>query len=101
MMKMWLFLIPDLTQIHAASRKKALAQAGKSGLLPAELIVIAVWLVVVFLITKSILAGATDENRLAFTLVANFVVTIPLLLAVFLPIHIRRIRRDIRRQLEY
>lgn len=100
MMKVWLFLIPDLARVQTAYRKKALDKASKSSLLPNELVVMGAWLVIVFFVTKSILTGATDENRLLFTVVTNVVVTIPLLLAVFLPIHVRRIRRDIKRQLD-
>lgn len=99
MKKLWLLLVPELTRIHAARRKSALARAGKSELQPGELVIIAVWLVVVGLTTRSILQGATDDNRISFTIVANLIFTAPALLLVFIPIHIRRVRRDIRRQL--
>ncbi|MFA7270996.1 MAG: hypothetical protein WC073_16795 [Sterolibacterium sp.] len=100
MMKIWLFLVSDLKHIPVAQRKRALEQASKSNLLPNEMIAMAAWLVIVYFFTQSILTGATDENRLTFTLVANLIVTIPLLLAVFVPLHIRRIRRDIKRQIK-
>lgn len=99
MKKLWLLLIPDLARIHAAMRKNALEKASKSELQSGELGIIAVWLVIVGLTTRSILQGATDDNRIAFTLVVNLIFTVPALLLVVIPIHIRRIRRDIKRQL--
>ncbi len=99
MKKLWLFVIPDLARIHAARRYNALKQASHSGLQPGELGIIAAWLVVVGLSTRSVLQAATDENRIIFTIVTNLIFTAPALLVVFIPIHIRRIRRDIKRQL--
>ncbi|WP_180129091.1 hypothetical protein [Rhodoferax sp. BLA1] len=99
MKKLWLLLVPDLTRIHAARRKNAIEKASKSELQAGELGIIAVWLVVVGLVTRSILQGATDDNRITFTIVANLIFTAPALLLVFIPIHIRRVRRDIKRQL--
>lgn len=99
MTKLWLLLVPDLRQVETAKRKDALKQASRSGLTGNELIAMAVWLVVVSIITQAVLKGATEENRLTFTIVTNLIITAPLLLAVFIPIHIRRIRRGIRRRL--
>ncbi len=99
MTRLWLLLVPDLNQVETAKRKEALKQASRSDLTGKELIGMAIWLVIVSVITQAVLKGATDENRLTFTIVTNLILTAPLLLAVFIPIHIRRIRRDIRRQL--
>lgn len=99
MMKLWIRLVPDLEKVHAARRKEALKQASRSDLQGSELIAMAIWLVVVSVVTQSVLKGATDENRLTFTIVTNLIFTAPALLAVFIPIHVRRIRRGIRRQL--
>lgn len=100
MKKFWLLLVPDLAQVHAARRDEALKLASRSDLQAGELIAMAVWLVIVSVLTRSILQGATDDNRLAFTIVTNLIFTAPALLAVFIPIHIRRIRRGIRKQQE-
>lgn len=81
-------------------RDAALSKASKAALTSGELISMAVWLVIVSILTRSILNGATDENRLTFTIVTNLIFTAPALLAVFIPIHVRRIRRDIRNQLK-
>lgn len=98
--RLWLILVPDLAQVDIARREDALKQASRSDLNSSELIAMAVWLVLVSLVTRSILQGATDDNRLTFTIVTNLVFTAPLLLAVFIPVHIRRIRRDIKRQMD-
>jgi hypothetical protein len=44
--------------------------------------------------------GVPADERFAYSVVINLVLTLPLLLAVFLPIHIRRLRRGLRAQLE-
>lgn len=98
--RLWLILVPDLAQVDIARREDALKQASRSDLNSSELIAMAVWLVLVFLVTRSILQGATDDNRLTFTIVTNLVFTAPMLLAFFIPIHVRRIRRDIKRQMD-
>lgn len=97
--KLWLYLVPDLSRIHSALRAQALRTAGRSSLQSGELVVMGIWLMVVFIATRAILQGATDENRLLFTIVTNMLFTAPMLLLVFIPIHVRRIRRDIRRQI--
>lgn len=100
MRSLWLILVPDLARVDSARREDALKQASRSDLNSSELIAMAVWLVLVFFVTRSILQGATDDNRLTFTIVTNLVFTAPILLAVFIPIHVRRIRRDIKRQMD-
>jgi hypothetical protein len=100
MKKIWLWLVPDLEKVHHMRRDATLSKASKAALTSGELITMAVWLVFVSVLTRSILNGATDENRLSFTIVTNLIFTAPALLAVFIPIHVRRIRRDIRGQLE-
>lgn len=97
--KLWLYLVPDLSHVHFAMRAKALKTASHASLRSGELITMGVWLVIVSLATQRILQAATDENRLVFTLVTNLVFTAPMLLLVFVPIHVMRIRRDIRRQI--
>jgi hypothetical protein len=100
MKRIWLWLVPDLAKVHHAMRDDALSKASRSGLTSGELITMVIWLLIVSIMTSAILSGATNENRVAFTIVTNLIFTAPALLAVFIPIHLRRIRRDIRRQLK-
>lgn len=99
MIKLWMTVIPDLARIPSAERKKALAEAAKSPLLPGELKTLVAWLLIVFAIIQVMLGNAPVEDALAASLIANIFVGIPLLLVVYVPLHIKRIRRDIRRQL--
>ncbi len=54
-----------------------------------------IWLVVVFFITKKLIGTPAQEDVLSYTIVVNLLFTAPLLLAVYAPIHVRRVRRGI------
>jgi len=75
MMKLWLALVPDPEKITTNERQQALAEASRSPLQSGEMKTLVAWLLIVF-------------------------VGIPLLLLLYVPLHIRRIRRDIRPQLK-
>lgn len=100
MMKLWLALVPDLEKISGTERQKALAEASRSPLQSGEMKALVVWLLAVFAIIQGLLTNAPVDDRLAASLIANIFVGIPLLLLLYVPLHIRRIRRDIRRQLK-
>lgn len=99
MIRLWLVLLPELRQFPADKQDKALRDARNSELEPVELIGIAAWLVPVVVLAKHIAAEAALSDHLAVTLLMNFVVVVPLLALVFGPIHIRRLRRGLRKQL--
>jgi hypothetical protein len=100
MKRLWLALLPELAQFPEVRQEKAFQEARKSALESIELIGIAVWLVIVTSFTKFILTQAGMESDPSMTLAVNIVVDVPLLSAVFFPIHIRRMRRGLRKQLE-
>lgn len=99
MIRLWLLLLPELRQFPADKQDKALQDARNSELEPVELIGIAVWLVPVVVLAKHIAAKAAMLDSLPITLLMNIVVVVPLLALVFTPIHIRRLRRGLRKQL--
>ncbi len=98
-MRLWMAVVPDIANVRGSDRKSALDQAKRTPLTSNEVIVIAAWLFMVFVLVQSVLTRAPDDARLAAALIANVFVGIPLLLLVYVPIHIRRIRRGIRQQL--
>lgn len=99
MIRLWLVLLPELRQFPADKQDKALQNARNSELEPVELVGIAAWLVPVVVLAKYIAAKAAMSDNLSATLVMNIVVVVPLLALVFVPIHIRRLRRGLRKQL--
>lgn len=96
---MWLVLLPELRQFPGEKQDQALQLARRCELEPLELIGIAVWLVPVMTLAKYILSQAALGEDAFATLVMNVFVVVPLLAAVFAPIHIRRLRRGLRKQL--
>lgn len=100
MKRLWLVLLPELGQFPEIRQEKAFQEAQNSALESIELIGIAVWLVAVTSFTKFILTKVGMESDPSITLAVNIVVDVPLLAAVFIPIHIRRLRRGLRKQLE-
>ncbi len=99
MNRAWLVLLPELRQFPREKQDKALQLARDCELEPLELIGIAVWLVPVMTLAKYILNQASLGEDAFATLVMNVFVVVPLLAAVFAPIHIRRLRRCLRKQL--
>lgn len=99
MIRLWLVLLPELRQFPADKQDKALQDARNSELEPVELIGIAVWLVPVVVFAKHIAAKVAMSDNFSATLLINIAVVVPLLALVFAPIHIRRLRRGLRKQL--
>jgi len=99
MNRLWLALLPELRQFPQEKQDKALQLARGCELEPLELIGIAVWLVPVMTLSKYILSQASLGEDAFATLVMNVFVVVPLLAAMFAPIHIRRLRRGLRKQL--
>lgn len=100
MKRLWLALLPELRQFPEVRQEKALQEARSTGLEPIELIGIAIWLVIVTSFTKYILNSAGMASDPSMTLAVNIVVVVPLLAMVFIPIHIRRLRRGLRKQID-
>jgi heme/copper-type cytochrome/quinol oxidase subunit 3 len=97
---LWLRLLPDLKQIRPIELGATLAQAKTASLPTLEIIAIVIWLVIVTSFTKYILAEGNMTNDAASTIVANLVITVPMLAILFIPIHIRRFRRGVHEQLQ-
>lgn len=100
MNRLWLVWLPELRQFPEDKRRKAFQNARDSELESLELVGIAVWLVIVTSFTRFILNKTAMSGDPSTTLAVNIVVDIPLLAVVFVPIHIRRLRRGLRKQLE-
>ena len=100
MSKLWQTLLPELRQFAPAEQCGALRLARASRLDALELLLMAIWLVLVTALVRQLVDSSPEAGRLAYSVVINLVVTVPLLLAVFVPVHIRRLRRGLRHQLE-
>lgn len=100
MKRLWLVLLPELRQFPESKQGQVLQNARDCELEALELIGIAVWLVIVTSFTKFVLNRAAMDGDPSMTLAVNIVADVPLLAAVFIPIHIRRLRRGLRKQLE-
>lgn len=100
MSRLWQTVLPELRRFPANERQQALQRARNSHLDAVELVVLAIWLVLVTALMRDMVNSAPEAGRLAYSVVMNLLVTVPLLLLVFVPIHIRRLRRGLRAQLE-
>ncbi len=100
MMKLWLRLVPPLSRLGPLDRIKVLDQAGKASFSSAESVIMVIWLILVYLLTKGIVAGTPSDSPTADAVAVNLLVSLPLLLLVFVPVYIRKIIREIRNQLE-
>ncbi len=100
MNRVWMALLPELRQFPPVWQNKVLERARESQLEPREKIAIVVWLVIVTFSAKAILIEGSMADDVSATLVINLLLVAPLLALVFVPIHIRRLRRGLRKQLE-
>ena len=93
-----LTLLPELARFVPAEQDRALRRARETPLDLLELATTAVALVAVTALTRYALADATLASRL-LAAAANFAVALPLLAIAIAPLHVRRLRRGLRRQL--
>ncbi|MDH4134291.1 MAG: hypothetical protein OEV31_05840 [Gammaproteobacteria bacterium] len=100
MIGLWQIILPELRGFPAAERRRALRLAREGRLQAVELVVMAIWLVLVTTLMRNLMGYAPENERLAYGVLMQLVVTAPLLLLVFLPIFLRRLRRGLRMQLE-
>lgn len=97
----WLWALPDLAKFSSErTQREALKKARDCSLNSSEYIGIAVWLVITTSFGRYILHEGQMSTDILATLVVNVLLVVPLLLAVYVPIHIRRLRRGLRQQLE-
>ena len=100
MNRLWRKALPELGRFPSTEQPLALRRARESSLDALELVLLAVWLVLVSALMRNLANSAPEAERLAYSVVMNLLVTVPLLLLVFIPIHIRRLRRGLRAQLD-
>jgi hypothetical protein len=97
----WLWALPDLAKFSSErTQREALKKARDSSLNSTEYIGVALWLVITTSFGRYILNEGQMSSDVMATIVVNVLLVVPLLLAVFIPIHIRRLRRGLRQQLE-
>ena len=92
-------LLPELTRFPEHQRAAALRRARDQELDAVELVGAAVALLVATVVTRF----ALDDLRPAPGLVSfllNLALAVPILLVLFLPFHLRRLRRGLRSELE-
>lgn len=99
-LRIWTLLVPALRQLPAAERAAVLAQARRSSMTQGETLAFVAWLVVVFLVMQALQRKAAHDNPIAFALVVNLVIALPLLLLVLVPLQLRKIRRHVAGVLE-
>lgn len=95
MIKVWQRLVPQLMQLPPAERRAALEAARSSQFTPGETILLVAWMLGVFFLVQQILPRAGGDDPAAAALLSNLLITAPLMLAVFGPVHVRRVRRHV------
>lgn len=99
MNRLWPVVLPDLRRFPATEQDEALKAARRTELDLLELVGMAAGLVAVTALTRYSISGTAMSSRFGAAIL-NFIVAIPLL-AVFLgPLHLRRLRRGLRDQLQ-
>lgn len=94
---LWLRLLPELARLPPAERGQALHRARQEGFDAIELVALAATVAVAAVITQYPAEGLSAPSRM-LALAWNFVLALPLLLAAYLPLERRRLRRGLRVQ---
>ena len=95
MNRLWQWLVPDLKSLPLRDQEDLVDSAKKGPFATFEVVVLVGWMLVAFLVTQQILKQSTHENKVAFALVTNLVITAPLMAVVFVPVYLRKVRRHI------
>lgn len=95
MSELWQRLAPDLKSLPASEQKGVLDQAKKGRFTTGETMLLVAWMLVTFFFVQQILKQSSHENKIGFAVVANLVITAPLMLFVFVPIYVRKVRRHV------
>lgn len=100
MMKFWLRMVPQLARLNTANRIRVIDHASKTSFSGTESIIMVVWLVFAYLLTKSILANSPGDSPVATAVATNLLITLPLVLVVVVPIYVRKVCREARKLME-
>lgn len=92
----WQWLVPELRHRPEAEQQAIVEAARKGRFSSGEVLVLVVGLMVAFLFTQAVIQRSAHESKIVFALVANLVIALPLLMATFVPVHLRKMRRLIR-----
>lgn len=95
MNKLWQHLAPDLKSLPASEQVGVLERAKKGSFTTGETVLLVAWMLMTFLLVQQVLTRSPHENKIAFALIANLVITAPLMLSVFVPVYVRKVRRHI------
>jgi uncharacterized membrane protein len=99
MSKLWILLVPQLKDLPEAERARILKEARKGRHTSGEALVLVGWMVAVYFLVQQVIARSTHESKVAFAIVANLAVALPLILLVWIPVHLRKAKRSIRLEL--
>lgn len=95
MNKLWQRLVPDLKSLPASEQNGVLDQAKKASFTTGETVLLVAWMLVTFFFVQQVLKQSSHENKIGFAVVANLVITAPLMLFAFVPIYVRKVRRHV------
>ena len=95
----WLALLPELRRFPPTEQDHALQEARDTAFDVLELISLAAGLVAVTALTRYTLDDVSAATRFVAVLL-NFAVALPLLMVLLAPVHLRRLRRGLREQLQ-
>lgn len=97
--KFWRRVEPDLQQIREMEVAEVLAKARAASYTMPETVFLVCWMLGVYFLVQEVIKQSPHESKLAFSITTNLTITLPLMCFVFIPIYIRKMRRNIRAEL--
>ena len=100
MHSIWRWLIPELDRFSAKEQMQALDKARETDLDIFELLGVAFGLVLVTALSQYALRDQSVASQ-TMAVLLNLMIAVPLMALAVVPFHVRRLRRGLRRQIEW
>lgn len=95
MSKLWQHLAPDLNSLTESEQMDVIDQAKKGSFTTGETALLVVWMLLTFFFVQQVQMQSAHEHKVAFVLASSLVLTAPLMLLVFVPMYVRKVRRHV------
>jgi hypothetical protein len=99
MMINWQKKIPELSNLREIEQVDIIKKAQAGSYTFSEVIILVVWMLFVLYFSKEVSAKSTLDNKLELSIIVNLIVVLPLLLIIYIPIYLRKMKRLINAEL--
>lgn len=89
----WQKKIPELANLREIEQIEIIKKAQAGSYVFSETVVLIMWMLFVLYFSKEVSAKSTLDNKLELSIIVNLIVVLPLLLIVYIPIYLKKMKR--------